>query len=231
MALSDHIGILAHSSLDMPRINRQQPEKPASFYAQIAFPPSAAGELQALADAAAPGGNLAGLEVGVRLNGQLRKPLPGIPADWLVVRSSTQFAPYVADSAGNPLDQSNRDTHAAIKTLFYAGKNVRAALSAYYWAHTKSGRRGVSYNLQGVMAAGEGERLNIGAGVIVNAFQRYAEPTKAASATPVTDAAAAAAHCWNALTLTQAVQSPAAAASANPFAQTAAEAANPFAAQ
>lgn len=225
MALTDHVAILAHSSLDVPRVNRLNPQKPASFYAQIAFPPAAAGDLQALAAAVAPGGNLAGIEVGVKTNGQLAKPLPGIPSDWFVVRSSTQFAPYVADGAGNQLDQSNPASHATIKTQFYAGRKVRAALSAFAWTYPATGRRGISFNLQGVMASDEGERLNIGAGVMVNAFQQYADPAKAASVTPVPGANAATTAA------TQVAQTAAAAASANPFVQTTAAAVNPFAAQ
>lgn len=228
MALTDHVAILAHASLDVPRVNRLNPDKPAAFYAQIAFPPAAGPDLQALAAAVAPGGNFAGLEVGVKTNGQLAKPLPGIPADWFVVRSSTQFAPYVADGAGNHLDQGNPANHATIKTQFYAGKKVRAALSAFAWTFAQTGRRGISFNLQGVMASDDGERLNIGQGVVVNAFQQYADPSKAASVTPVPGA--------NAQTQTQGP-------SGNPFANTggqpaqqanagaAAQSGNPFAQQ
>lgn len=241
MAITDHVAILAHSSLDAPRVNRLNPEKPASFYAQIAFPPSAGADLQALAAAVAPGGNLAGLEIGVKTNGSLAKPLPGIPADWFVVRSSTQFAPYVADGAGNQLDQSNPANHATIKTHFYAGKKVRGALSAYSWEHPATRRRGISFNLQGVMAADEGERLNIGAGVVVNAFQQYADPSKAAAATAVPSAnaqAAAAAPAGNPFGQSS-VSSPTnpltsapvatTQQSANPFAQATPAGANPFA--
>jgi Protein of unknown function (DUF2815) len=232
MAITDHIAILAHSSLDVPRVNRLNPQKPASFYAQIAFPPSAASELAALAQAVAPGGNLAGLEVGVKTNGALAKPLPGIPADWFVVRSSTQFAPYVADGAGNQLDQNNPATHGMIKTQFYAGKKVRAALSAFAWTYAATGKRGISFNLNGVMAADEGERLNIGAGVVVNAFQQYADPSKAASnvvvpgANAQTVAATPAGNPFGTQTAAQPAAQPA--ASANPFAQQVA-AGNPFA--
>jgi len=232
MAITDHVAILAHSSLDAPRVNRLNPQKPASFYAQIAFPPSAAGELQALAAAVAPGGNLAGLEIGVKTNGSLAKPLPGIPADWFVVRSSTQFAPYVADGAGNQLDQSNPASHGTIKTQFYAGKKVRAALSAFAWTYAATGRRGISFNLQGIMAADEGERLNIGGGAIVNAFQQYADPSKAAGSTQAPGAnapLAPQAPAGNPFA-TQQAQAAAPAASANPFAQAApASNANPFA--
>lgn len=231
MAITDHVATLAHSSLDVPRINRLNPEKPASFYAQIAFPPSAANELAALAQAVAPGGNLAGLEVGVKTNGALAKPLPGIPADWFVVRSSTQFAPYVADGAGNQLDQNSPATRELIKLQFYAGKKVRAALSAFAWSHAATGRRGISFNLNGVMAADEGERLNIGAGVIVNAFQQYADPTKAASAVPVPgiNAPVVAATPTGNPFAAQQTQPAQPAASANPFAQATPVTGNPFA--
>lgn len=185
MPITDHVAILAHSSLDVPRINKLNPSKPAAFFAQVAFPPAAGADLQALLAAVAPGGNLAGQELPVQVNSQMKKPLPGVPGDWLVTRASTQFAPYVADGAGQQLDQSNPATHGTIKTHFYAGKKVRAALSAYAWSHAATNRRGVSFNLQGVMAAEDGERLNIGQGVVVNAFQQYADPSKAAAVTPV----------------------------------------------
>jgi hypothetical protein len=193
MAITDHVAILAHSSLDVPRVNRLNPAKPASFYAQIAFPPSAGADLQAIAAAAAPGGNFAGLEVGVKTNASLTKPIPGVPGDWFVVRSSTQYAPYVADGAGNQLDQGNPASHSIIKTQFYAGKKVRAALTAFAWTHPQTGRRGISFNLQGIMASDDGERLNIGAGVVVNTFAQYADPSKAAGMTPIPGANARAA--------------------------------------
>ncbi len=217
MALDQHVAILAHSSLDVPRVNRLNPQKPASFYAQIAFPPAAGADLHALAAAVAPGGNFAGLEVGVKTNGQLAKPLPGIPADWFVIRASTQFAPYVVDGAGNHLDQNNPANHGVIRFVFYAGKKVRAALSAYFWTHPATGKRGISFNLQGLMASDDSERLNIGPGTIVNAFAQYADPSKAAGFTATPGA--------NAQTVeTQQTQ----AASANPFAQQTQAAANPF---
>ena len=237
MSLDQHVAILAHSSLDVPRVNRLNPQKPASFYAQIAFPPAAAADLQALAAAVAPGGNFAGLEVGVKTNAQLSKPLPGIPADWFVIRSSTQFAPYVADGAGNHLDQNNPANHGVIKSTFYAGKKVRAALSAFFWTYPATGKRGISFNLQGLMASDDGERLNIGAGVIVNTFQQYADPSKAAGQTQPFGANAptvASTPVGNPFAAQQAQaqqpQAAASAASANPFAQAApANNANPFA--
>ncbi|HEY2023159.1 ssDNA-binding protein [Paraburkholderia sp.] len=246
--ITSHVAILAHSSLDVPSINKLNPAKPAAFYAQIAFPPRAGQDLQAIAAAVAPGGNFAGMEVGVKTNGSLAKPLPGVPADWFVVRTSTRYAPYVADAAGAQLDQSTPHGAAAIKTQFYAGKKVRAALSALAWAHPATGRKGISFNLNGIMASEDGERLNIGAGVTVNAFAKYADPSKAApvaaSANPFGAAGAPAAQSAPAGVATDqnatAFAQPAAAnpfaagaaqASANPFAQgQAANAGNPFAA-
>lgn len=255
MAITDHVAILAHASLDIPRINRLNPEKPAAFFAQLAFPPEAANDLMALYQAVAPGGNLAGLEIGVKQNGALAKPLPGVPADWFVVRSATQYAPYVADGAGNQLEQSNPAHAATIKTHFYAGKKVRAAISTYSWEHAATRRRGVSFNLNGIMASEDAERLNVGAGVTVNAFKQYADPTKAAGVTPVpgTNARAAGGNNANPFAVAMSgsgaptastVQSAGSAASAtanpfasagapaqsaNPFAQPAANNANPFA--
>lgn len=235
MALDQHVAILAHASLDVPRVNRLNPEKPAAFYAQIAFPPAAGPDLQALAAAVAPGGNFAGLEVGVKTNAQLAKPLPGVPSDWFVIRSSTQFAPYVADGAGNHLDQNLQANHATIKSLFYAGKKVRASLSAFFWTHPATGRRGISFNLQGVMAWEDSERLNIGSGVIVNTFNQYADPSKAAGnvAAPGANAQTVAAqNTGNPFGgQQQQTQGAAGSTSANPFAQTQTAGAsnNPFA--
>lgn len=183
MAITDHVAILAHSSLDQPRVNKLNPQKPASFYAQLAFPPSAATDLQLLAAAVAPGGDFNGMEVGVNLNGSLKKPVPGVPNDWFIVRTSTQYAPYVADGAGKQIDQANPVNHGVIRSHFYAGKKVRASLSAFAWTHQATGRRGISFNLGGIMASEDGERLNIGAGVAVNALQKYADPSKATVAT------------------------------------------------
>lgn len=239
MSLDQHVAILAHSSLDVPRVNRLNPQRPASFFAQIAFPPAASADLQALAAAVAPGGNFAGLEVGVKTNSQLAKPLPGIPGDWFVIRSSTQFAPYVADGAGNHLDQNNPANHGVIKSAFYAGKKVRAALSAFFWTYQATGKRGISFNLQGLMAADDGERLNIGAGVIVNTFQQYADPSKAAGNVAAPGASAplvAQAPTGNpfgaqtsAGNHNAGLPTTSAAQGANPFAQQASGNANPFA--
>lgn len=237
MDITSHVAILAHSSLDVPRINKLNPQKPAAFFAQLAFPPSAGADLQALAAAVAPGGNFAGMEVGVKTNGSLAKPLPGVPADWFVVRTSTQYAPYVADGAGMQLDQGNPANHATIKTQFYAGKKVRAAISAFAWQHAATGRRGISFNLNGIMACEDGDRLNIGQGVTVNAFQKYADPAKATTATAANPFAAATAQAGQSAgavagTAANAMGSAAPAVQGNPFAAAgSAQSANPFAQQ
>lgn len=240
MALDAHVAILAHSSLDKLAVNRANPEKAPSFYAQLCFPPEAGADLQAIAARVAPGGSFDGLEVGVKLNSQVGKPVPGVPGNWFVVRASTQYAPYVADGSGAQLEQGNVAHANIIRTHFYAGKKVRAALSAFAWNHTKTGRRGISFNLDGVMAVEDGERLNIGSGVIVNAFAKHADPTKAVGNLPQPtfsqpaaqpeQSPAAAANPFGAQTQTTAAAAPA----GNPFAQAAPAAAanaNPFAAQ
>ena len=218
---TDFVAILAHSSLAMARPNKLKPGSPPTFYAEVCFPPEAGGALQALAAAVAPGGQLGGLEIGVKLNSQKQKPIPGVPGDWLVVKSSTQFAPYVADSSGAQIVQGDAAANARIQATFYAGKKVRAALSAFAWAHAQTNRRGISFNLTGVLEAGDGERLNIGSGVTANAFAKYAQPGSAPaqqSAAPLDFAK-----------LAQPQQSAAPAVSANPFAQQPAQANNPFA--
>lgn len=218
---TDFVAILAHSSLAAARPNRLKPGTPPTFYAEVCFPPEAAGALQALAASIAPGGNLAGLQVGVKLNSQKTKPIPGVPGDWFVVRSSTQFAPYVADAAGQQLVQGDPAVNARIGAMFYAGKKVRAALSPFSW--TFQGRSGISFNLTGVMEAGDAERLNIGSGVTANAFAKYANPNAAAPAAAPAQAANPFATPTTGTPLAQANQP---STSANPFAQQ--PAANPF---
>lgn len=168
--LTDHIAILLYSSLDQARTNRLNPNKPAAFFAQIAFPPTAGSDLHQLVSSVAPGGQLAGLEIGVNQASTLKKPIPGIPGDWLVVRASTQFAPTILNTQGQAVTGSE-----AIRATFYPGRRIRGALSVFPWNHPTTGRKGVSFNLQGVMDAGPGERLAIGDGVTVNAFQAYAQ--------------------------------------------------------
>lgn len=171
MAITDHIAILTHHALAQAQPNRKKAGNPLQFYSVLAFAPAAAGDLQALAAAAAPGSLLNGLKVGVRRNQQLDKPIPGVPGDWFIIRAATQFPPYLADEAGNQLSQDSQQSE--IRTKFYAGKKVRAALSAYYWPNEGGG---ISFNLNGVMAVSDGERLNIG-NTAANAFAAYANPS------------------------------------------------------
>ena len=235
--VTDFVATLAHSSLAVARPNKLKPGSAPTFYAEVCFPPEAANVLAALASTVAPGGSLAGLEIGVKTNAQKAKPIPGIPHDWYVVKSSTQFAPYVADATGAQIVQGSPEANARIQAVFFAGKRVRASLSAFAWSHAQTGRRGVSFNLTGIMEAGDGERLNIGSGVTANAFAKYAQPGGAPAAQPAAGnpfaAQAPAPQVANPLAVApvqQPAQVAAPAVSANPFAQQApAQAANPFA--
>lgn len=176
MSLMDHVAIITHNALAQATPNKLKAGNPLEFFALIAFPPSAGQELQALAQQAAGTAPLGNFEIGVQTNAQKgQKQLPGIPGDWFVIRAATQFPPYVCDATGKQLEQANPADATVIKTAFYAGKKVRAALSAFQWNF--KGKLGISFNLQGVMDAGEaGERLNIGVGVVANAFANYANP-------------------------------------------------------
>lgn len=185
MALTDHIAILTHAALAEPVVNKKKASKPSEFYALIAFPPAAGNDLADLAKQVAPGGNLAGLSMNVKPNSKQGKPIPGVPDDWFIVRAATQFAPYIADAHGKQMDQST--DAAAIRTKFYAGKKIRAALTAFAWNY--DGKPGVSYNLAGVMEAGDGERLAIGNSAPA-AFEKYADksaPTTAPAPAAIGD--------------------------------------------
>jgi len=218
--LIDHIAILTSSALATAQVNKLKPARGPEFYAVIAFPPAAGialHELCKIAGANAFGGLGSDVSIRVQANSATKKPIVGIPADWLIVRASTQFAPYVADVSGKQLVQDNPADAAAIRSQFYAGKRVRAALSAYGWTHPQSGK-GISFNIDGIMAVEDGERLAIGNGAMVNAFEKFAQPVAAGAgaANPFAGAAPAQAAA------------PAAAPAANPFAAAGA-AANPFA--
>lgn len=217
MALTDHIAILTHAALAEPVVNKKKANKPSEFYALIAFPPAAGNDLADLAKQVAPGGNLAGLSMNVKPNSQQSKPIPGVPGDWFIVRAATQFAPYIADAHGCQMDQST--DAAAIRTKFYAGKKIRAALTAFAWNY--DGKPGVSYNLAGVMEAGDGERLAIGNSAPA-AFEKYADKTA-----PASTSQPAQNNPFGSST-TQGASSGSIAGGDNPFAQTGA-AANPFA--
>lgn len=218
--------ILASSSLNEPKANRLNPNKKAAFFAQIAMPPEAGATLKAVMDAGLmqkfntipPG-----IDYRIKQNQQLAKPIAGIPADWFVVRSETQFAPYLADLTGMQIAHAgaNEQETAAllhrIRSEFYPGRKVRVDVSAYGWTAPVTNVRGVSLNLNGVMLAGDGERLNIGQGAVVNAFQQHAQPAAqqpAANANPFANGATQAQQ----QTPMQQVQQ---AANANPFMQSA----------
>lgn len=219
--LIDHVAILTSSALATPQLNKLKPGRGPEYYAVIAFPPAAGGALQALCQQVAT--LSPEIQIGVKPNASTKKPIVGIPGDWLIVRASTQYAPYIADETGAQLDQSVPEHAAKIRQQFYAGKRVRAALSAFAWSHATGGK-GISFNVDGVMAVSDGERLAIGNGAVVNAFAQHAQPAAAggtAGATsPFGTAHAAAAPA----------AAPAApAGNANPFAQAVAGNANPFA--
>lgn len=223
MSLMDHVSIITHNALAAATPNKLKAGNPLEFFALIAFPPAAGAELQALAQQAAAGAPLGNFEIGVQTNSQKgAKALPGIPGDWFVIRAATQFPPYICDATGKQLEQGNPADETVIKTAFYAGKKVRAALSAFAWDF--KGKKGISFNLQGVMDAGEaGERLNIGVGVVANAFAGYAIP----NATPATQQSAPGA---NAQTIEQSNAGNPFAAQGQAQAQPA-QSANPFAQQ
>lgn len=175
MAITDHIAILTHSALAQPVVNQKKATKPSEYYAVLAFPPAASDDLQAVLKSVAPGGSLNGLRISVRRNSQLDKPIPGVPADWFIIRGATRFPPYLADEAGVQMDQAAHVNDIRVK--FYPGKRVRAALSAYHWANDGGG---LSFNLNGVMAVSDGERLAIG-NTAANAFAGYVDPNAAAA--------------------------------------------------
>lgn len=215
--LIDHVAILTHSSLGQAVPNKLKGGR-MEFYAVVAFPPAAGEALHELCKATGAMGP--GVQVGVETNAARKSPIPGIPNDWFVVRGATQFAPFIADVAGAQLDQSKPEDAAKIRQQFYAGKRVRAAFSAYPWSHATGGK-GISFNVDGVMAVADGERLAVGNGEMLNAFEKFAQPAAAGAgaANPFAGAAPAPA---------QAAAAAAPAPAANPFAQPVT--ANPFAA-
>jgi len=220
--LIDHVAILTSSALAAPQVNKLKPQRGAEFYAVFAFPPAAGAALHALCQQVAT--LSAEIQINVKPNASTKKPIVGIPPDWLIVRASTQYAPYVADVTGKQLVQDNPADAAQIRKEFYAGKRVRAALSAFAWSHATGGK-GISFNVDGVMAVEDGERLAIGNGAMVNAFEKFAQPAAAGGTT----------GAQNPFATTHAAATPAVApaaapaANANPFAAAAQVGANPFA--
>lgn len=223
MAITDHIAILTHAALAEPARNKKKSDKRGvafmEFYALFAFPPAAGNDLAEIAKRVAPGGSLAGLSINVKTNSQQAKPIPGIPGDWFIIRSSSQYAPFIADMHGHQLVQG-ADSR-TIRAKFYAGKKVRAALSCYFWP---SDGGGISFNLDGVMEAGDGERLAIGNSAPA-AFEKYADKSA-----PTSTSQPAQNNPFGGST-TPAASSGSTAGGDNPFAQTGAgtgTAANPF---
>lgn len=238
MALSDHIAILTHASLATAVLNKLNPNKAPEYFALFAFPPEAGADLQAAALAAAQPmfGGLSNVQIGVKRNSQAKTPLPGIPGDWFVVRAASQFAPEVYSAKGELLLQSTPDGLSAIHQTFFAGKKIRANLSAYAWTYGKDGR-GVSFNLAGLMDAGVGgDRLPIG-NDSGSAFAKHANPNAPPSTTinqsPASATGAVGDPFGGNAQPQQAAQQQAAQpqqASADPFAQASGNAvANPFA--
>lgn len=238
MSLDQHVAIIVHNSLAAATVNKMNPTKPPEFFAVLAFPPAAGGELQALCQFAAGASPLGNFQIGITTNAAKgAKEFPGIPGDWFVVRAATQYAPYIADAAGNQLDQNDPAHAQAIKTGFFAGKKVRAALSAYAWNF--KGKNGISFNLNGVMDAGEdSERMNVGVGVTANAFAAHAKPGAAPMASvaqmnanaPVSAPNGGNPFAQGGQAAQNAIADAAAKAEGNPFAQTSgAGSTNPFA--
>lgn len=222
--LTDHIAILTQSAIATPAPNRKKPQAPHQFFALLAFPPAAFPDIKAQLEACAAANNVglrAGQKMGVILNSQKQPPLPGIPAEWWVLRAATQFAPEAYDLTARPVDRNAPDAVQRLRGMFYPGKRVRAQVTPYYWPNEGGG---FSWNLNAIMDAGEGgDRIQgIGGGADPTAFQKHAKPVAAA-----VNSGAGAADPFVAAQAAQPAQ--AATQSADPFAQAAAPAsANPF---
>jgi hypothetical protein len=216
LMISDHIAILLHSSLDQARVNRLKPTAPASYFVQIAFPPAATQDLHALISSVVPGGDASRVSVSVHENQRMKKPFPGVPADWLIVRASTQYAPAVLAADGATITDN-----ATIRATFYAGRFVRVALSAFAWT-SPQGVHGASFNVMGVMDSGENARLAIGntAMIDLQAHAKPAAPQALQAPQPINPFAQSTPQTTNPF---------ASHAASNPFAQSTAQPVNPFA--
>ena len=222
MAITDHIAILTHHALAAAQPNKKKQGR-MEFYVLAAFPPTAIGDLGALVQAVYPGANISQISVNLKTNAQQAKPIPGVPSDWYIVRAATQFAPYLADETGKQIIDPN-----VVRAAFFAGMKVRVSLSAFSW--TQDGVPGASFNVNGVMLAGQGERLAIGNGATANAFAGYANPNATPAAVPGQNAQTVATpNTGNPFGGAQQVQAAQHAQSANPFNQSApAGNVNPF---
>jgi hypothetical protein len=190
-SIMDCVGILTNFSIAAPQRNKNKIDRKTGtnrmeYYAVVAFPPEAGPVLHALVSECATQ-NFGGLHPDVQhtvrrndapnRNGVVNM-IPGVPADWLMVRAASEYAPYVADEAGAQLSGD------AMRAVFYPGKRVRVSISCYKWIRDTG--RGVNFNLDGIMAASDGERLNIGSGQTANAFSRYANPNAGPASTAQT---------------------------------------------
>lgn len=178
MSIQDHVAILLHSSLAQARPNKANPDK-IEFYANVALPPSAAGDLAEQMKQEAPNGKLQGLRLTIEANSRKSKPHPGIPDDWLILRLSSgqDYAPELYTEGGQKL-AALPINGGQIRGEFFAGQKVRLNGYPFYWSHAISGATGISWNLSGVMAVGGGERRGGGSGEpSESAFARYLSDT------------------------------------------------------
>jgi len=215
MSITDHVAILANSALATPLANKLKDGHPLEHFALLAFAPDAQVDLLAMITerATASFGALhPDISLSVETNASRKKPLPGIPGDWLVVRGVSRFAPEIYGADGVQVTITPESTN-AIRQLFYAGRRVRVTLAAWAWSHP-SGKRGISFNLNGIMDAGPGERLPIGnnSGAAFAGHAQQGQPApQQATANPFGGAQQATANPF-----AQAANAP---QSANPFAK------------
>lgn len=182
MSIADHEAIILHSSLDQARQNKANPEK-VEFYVNAAFPPSAADDLAEQMKEVAPNGNLGGLRLTIEPNGRKAQPHAGIPNDWLILRLSSgqDYPPELFAESGQKV-AALPVNGGQIRTEFYAGQRVRINGYPFFWNHAKSGAKGISWNLSGVMAVGGGERRAGGGGESSeSAFAKYRNEAPAQS--------------------------------------------------
>lgn len=174
MSIADHVAILLHSSLDQPRVNKINKNK-VEFYANVAFPPTAANDLAEAMKEVAPNNSLNGQRLTIEANGKKAKPHAGIPADWLILRLSSgpDFSPDLFGTNGQKIPALPLHS-GEIRTEFFSGQRIRVNGYPFHWKHAESGAQGVSWNLSGVMAEGGGERRAGGGGEpSENAFAKY----------------------------------------------------------
>ena len=234
MPVIQHQGILLDNTLAVARPNPNKRER-IEHYANIAFPPAAGPEIQALLSAAANGVNLGNLYLPVVQNGARKNQkgqsttVAGIPDDWLIMRVSTspEYPPARVDADGTVLTNP-----ADVSRAFYAGRNVIADVWFKLSAPHQKGQS-IFANIAGVIAQANGQRLAIGRDTIGD-LQRYAQPGAATQTVPganaQTQAVAPQANPFGAATQQQSAQVQAPATKADPFVQAAgAASANPFA--